>query len=55
MKMKTMLQGKNLEDVEVVISLDRKELWVVIPVASQRFPAWVPASKLLPCVPLSNP
>ena len=34
---------------------DRKELWVVIPVASQRFPAWVPASKLLPCVPLSNP
>jgi hypothetical protein len=23
---------------------DRKELWVVIPVASQRFPAWVPAS-----------
>ena len=34
---------------------DRKELWVVIPVASQRFPAWVPASKLLPCVPLPNP
>ena len=33
----------------------RKELWVVIPVASQRFPAWVPASKLLPCVPLPNP
>ena len=34
---------------------DRKELWVVIPVASQRFPARVPASKLLPCIPLSNP
>ena len=33
----------------------RQELWVVIPVASQRFPAWVPPSKLLPCVPLSNP
>ena len=34
---------------------DQKELWVIIPVASQRFPAWVPASKLLPCVPLPNP
>ena len=34
---------------------DRKELWVVIPVASQRCPAWVPASKLLSCVPLANP
>ena len=34
---------------------DRKEPWVVIPVASQRFPAWVPASKLLTCVPLANP
>jgi hypothetical protein len=34
---------------------DRKELRAVIPVASQRFPAWVPASKLLPCVPLANP
>jgi hypothetical protein len=34
---------------------DRKELWVVIPVASQRFPASVSPSKLLPCVPLSNP
>ena len=34
---------------------DRKELWVVIPVASQRFPASVSPSKLLPCVPLPNP
>ena len=33
----------------------RKELRVVIPVASQRFPASVSASKLLPCVPLPNP
>ena len=33
----------------------RKELWVVIPVASQRFPASVSPSKLLPCVPLLNP
>jgi hypothetical protein len=55
MKMKTMLQEKNSEDVEVVIFADRKDLWVVIRVASQRFSAWVPASKLLPCVPLSNP
>ena len=46
---------KNLEDVEVVISPDRKELWVVILVASPRFPAGVPANKLLPCVPLTNP
>jgi hypothetical protein len=55
MKMKTMLQGKNLPDVEVVISLIGKQLWVVIPVASQRFPATVSASKLQPCVPLPNP
>ena len=55
MKMKTMLQEKNLEDMEVVNFADRKKLWVVIPVASQRFPAWVPASKLLTCVPLANP
>jgi len=34
---------------------DRKELWVVILVASQRFPASVSPSKLLPCVPLTNP
>ena len=34
---------------------DRKELWVVIPVASQRFPASVSPSKLLSCVPLPNP
>ena len=34
---------------------DRKELWVVIPVASQPFPASVSASKLLPCVQLPNP
>jgi hypothetical protein len=33
----------------------RKGLWVVIPVASQRFPASVSASKLLQCVPLPNP
>jgi hypothetical protein len=33
----------------------RKQLWVVIPVASQRFPAAVSASKLQPCVPLPNP
>jgi hypothetical protein len=50
-----MLQEKNLEDVEVVISPIGRGCGLQFPVASQRFPAWVPASKLLPCVPLSNP
>jgi hypothetical protein len=55
MKMKTMLQEKKSRGCGGCNFADRKELWVVILVASQRFPAWVPASKLLPCVPLSNP
>ena len=54
MKMKTMLQEKNLHDVEDVISLIGRSRAVVIPVGSQRFPASVSASKLLQCVPLLN-
>jgi hypothetical protein len=46
---------KKFDDVEVANIAARKQLWVVIPVASQRFLARVPVSKLLPRVPLSNP
>jgi len=55
MKMKTMLQEKKIAGYGGCNFADRKELWALILVASQRFPAWVPASNLLPCVPLSNP
>ena len=46
MKMKTMLQENKFRGCGGCNFADRKELWVVIPVASQRFTAWVPASKL---------